>query len=127
MRTTAGGRAPAVELLINTRHVGELIEEGSVNQIREAIENSLAPGSQSFEQALFEMWRRGVIDKDEALASADSASNLLWLMNNSADQDAAEQATPGHVGQVAAATAAARTGDPSFSEIRIHFEENTLG
>jgi twitching motility protein PilU len=125
VRTATGARAAAVELLINTRHVGELIEQGNVNQIREAIENSLAPGSQSFEQALFEMWRRGTIEKEEALASADSASNLLWLMNNSARRPPAGRAA--HDLPRADASAGTREDDASFSEIHIHFEDKSIG
>jgi twitching motility protein PilU len=129
VRRTDGGRAPAVELLVNTRHVGELIEQGSVNQIREAIENSLAPGSQSFEQALFDMWRRGEIEKEEALASADSANNLLWLMNNTgSDAPAAPDGRPRPATAVKGeASTGVRSSNPSFSQIHIHYEEKTLG
>jgi twitching motility protein PilU len=77
-----GGRRPAVEVLLNTRHVAELIEQGEISQIREAIEKSMAPGSQTFEQALMQMIRDGVITQEEGLANADSASNLFWLLNN---------------------------------------------
>ncbi|HYD81376.1 MAG TPA: PilT/PilU family type 4a pilus ATPase [Paucimonas sp.] len=77
-----GGRRPAVEVLLNTRHVSELIEQGEISQIREAIEKSMAPGSQTFEQALMQMIRDGVITQEEGLANADSASNLFWLLNN---------------------------------------------
>jgi len=77
-----GGRRPAVEVLLNTRHVAELIEQGELSQIREAIDKSMAPGSQTFEQALMQMIRDGVITQEEGLANADSASNLFWLLNN---------------------------------------------
>jgi twitching motility protein PilU len=77
-----GGRRPAVEVLLNTRHVAELIEQGEISQIREAIEKSMAPGSQTFEQALMQLIRDGVITQEEGLANADSASNLFWLLNN---------------------------------------------
>ncbi len=43
---------PAVEVLLNTRHIAELIEKGEINAIKEAMEKSLSPGSQTFEQAL---------------------------------------------------------------------------
>jgi len=135
VRTSKGTRAPAVEVLINTRHVAELIEQGNINQIREAIESSLAPGSQSFEQALFDMWQRGMVDKETALNHADSSNNLLWLMNNYTDpstqpparapsppaatRDSREQREPALAG-------AAGSSDASFSQIRIHFEEKTL-
>ena len=78
-----GKRIPAVEILLNTRHIQELIERGEVNAIKEAMEQSLAPGSQTFEQDLFRLYRENVITLDEALANADSPTNLSWLINNS--------------------------------------------
>lgn len=78
-----GKRTPAAEVLLNTRHVQELIERGEVLAIKEAMEQSLAPGSQTFEQDLFRLYREGTITLDEALANADSPTNLSWLINNS--------------------------------------------
>jgi twitching motility protein PilU len=78
-----GKRMPAVEILLNTRHIQELIEKGEVNAIKEAMEQSLAPGSQTFEQDLFRLYRENVITLEEALANADSPTNLSWLINNS--------------------------------------------
>lgn len=78
-----GKRIPAVEILLNTRHIQELIEKGEVNAIKEAMEQSLAPGSQTFEQDLFRLYKENVITLDEALANADSPTNLSWLINNS--------------------------------------------
>ncbi len=77
-----GTRVPATEVLLNTRHVAELIEKGEVNAIKEAMEQSLAPGSQTFEQDLLRLYKEGVITLDEALAHADSPTNLSWLINN---------------------------------------------
>jgi twitching motility protein PilU len=82
IRNLKGARSAGVEVMLNTRHVADLIEKGEVNGIKEAMDKSLAPGSQTFEQALFQMYRDGVISQEEALANADSATNLLWLMNN---------------------------------------------
>ena len=78
-----GKRIPAVEILLNTRHIQELIEKGEVNGIKEAMEQSLAPGSQTFEQDLFRLYKESIITLDEALANADSPTNLSWLINNS--------------------------------------------
>jgi twitching motility protein PilU len=78
-----GLRIPAVEVLLNTRHVQELIERGEVLSIKEAMEQSLAQGSQTFEQDLFRLYSEGVISLDEALVNADSPTNLSWLINNS--------------------------------------------
>ena len=81
VRTKTGRRAAAVEVLLNTRHVQELIQKGEINEIKEALEKSMAPGSQTFEQALFRLFMDGTITQDEALSNADSATNMLWLIN----------------------------------------------
>jgi twitching motility protein PilU len=81
VRTKTGRRAAAVEVLLNTRHVQELIQKGEINEIKEALEKSMAPGSQTFEQALFRLFMEGTITQDEALSNADSATNMLWLIN----------------------------------------------
>lgn len=47
------------------------------------MEQSLSPGSQTFEQDLFRLFKEGIITLDEALANADSPTNLSWLINNS--------------------------------------------
>jgi len=78
-----GTRLPAIEILLNTRHIQELIEKGEMNGIKEAMEQSLAPGSQTFEQDLFRLYKENIITLDEALANADSPTNLSWLINNS--------------------------------------------
>ena len=83
VRKPDGKRTPAAEILLNTRHVQELIERGEVLAIKEAMEQSLAPGSQTFEQDLFRLYREGTVTLDEALANADSPTNLSWLINNS--------------------------------------------
>jgi twitching motility protein PilU len=88
-----GGRRAAVEVMLNTRHVAELIEQGNIGQIKEAIEKSLAPGSQTFEQALMHLIKDGVVTQDEALAYADSASNLFWLLNNEQSDKSTPQET----------------------------------
>ena len=121
VKNTKGGRCPSVEVLLNTRHIAELIEEGKINEIKEAIDKSLSPGSQTFEQDLFRMYREGIITQEEALANADSANNLLWLMNNAdaatmqpatmAPKPAAEQ----RVEQV--------PGGASFSEFKLTFDD----
>jgi twitching motility protein PilU len=81
VRTKTGARMAAVEVLLNTRHIAELIEKGEINEIKEALEKSMAPGSQTFEQALFKLFMDGKITQDEAMANADSATNMLWLIN----------------------------------------------
>lgn len=84
-------RAPAVEVMLNSRHVAELVEKGDMVGIKESMDQSMTAGSQTFEQALFKLYKSGVITLDEASANADSANNLLYLINN--DQTAATAAT----------------------------------
>jgi twitching motility protein PilU len=93
VRTKAGLRKVACEVLLNTRHISELIEKGEINAIKEAMEKSMAPGSQTFEQALFKLFTSGDITQDEAMLNADSATNMLWLIN----QATAGQITSGQV------------------------------
>lgn len=81
VRTKSGSRRAAVEVLLNTRHVAELIEKGDINEIKEAMEKSMAPGSQTFEQSLFKMFMEGLITQEECMTNADSATNMLWLIN----------------------------------------------
>jgi twitching motility protein PilU len=83
IKTVDGGRLPAVEVLLNTRNIQELIEKGEITEIKEAMEKSMSPGSQTFEQDLFRLVRQGKITTDEALANADSATNLGLLLGNS--------------------------------------------
>jgi len=81
VRTKSGTRIPAVEVLLNTRHIAELIEKGEISEIKDALEKSMSPGSQTFEQALFRLFMEGKITQEEALSNADSATNMLWLIN----------------------------------------------
>jgi twitching motility protein PilU len=81
VRTKTGVRVAAAEVLLNTRHIAELIEKGEINEIKDALEKSMSPGSQTFEQSLFKLFMDGKITQDEAMANADSATNMLWLIN----------------------------------------------
>jgi len=82
VRSRKGGRVAAVEVLLNGGHATELVERGDVAAIKEAMEQALAPGSQTFEQSLYSLLQRDMITRDDALAAADSKNNLLWLINN---------------------------------------------
>ncbi|HEY2560820.1 MAG TPA: PilT/PilU family type 4a pilus ATPase [Caldimonas sp.] len=82
VRSVAGGRMPAVEVLLNTKLISELIERGDFSGVKEAMEKSLAEGSQTFEQDLARMIENNVITRDEGLAYADSPTNLMWRLQN---------------------------------------------
>ena len=110
VRSKAGGRRQAaVEIMVNTRYIADLIEKGEIGQIKEAMDKSLSPGSQSFEKALLELVQADLITQDEALANADSATNLLWLINNGPDSQAKVEEAPKPV----------EPAGPSFTEFTL--------
>ena len=82
LRSNAGGRVPAVEVLLNTKLISELIEKGDLSSVKEAMEKSLAEGSQTFEQDLARLINEGIVSRDEGLSYADSPTNLLWRLQN---------------------------------------------
>ncbi len=83
VRTAAtAGRVPTVEIMLNTKLVSELIEKGEVGQIKEAMEKSLAQGSQTFEDDIARLINEGRISRDEGVAFSDSPTNLLWKLDN---------------------------------------------
>ena len=86
VRTKSGKLQPAVEIMMNSTHVAELIKAGDIDKIAEAMQQSLYPGSQTFEQALCRMYLDGLISYDEALQTADSPTNLSWLINHFTEQ-----------------------------------------
>ena len=83
VQTTAGNLYPAVEILENTRLISELISKGDLFSVRDAMDKSLAEGSQTFEDDLARMVAEEIITKTEALSYADSPSNLMWRLQNS--------------------------------------------
>jgi twitching motility protein PilU len=82
LRTTTGARTPAVEVLLNTKLISELVEKGDFSGIKEAMEKSMAEGSQSFEHDIARLIVDGTVDRKEGLAHADSPTNLMWRLQN---------------------------------------------
>jgi len=82
VRASAGGRLPSVEIMLNTKLVAELIDKGEFTAVKEAMEKSLAEGSQTFEEDLARMIGDGLITRDEGLSHADSPTNLMWRLQN---------------------------------------------
>jgi twitching motility protein PilU len=92
LRANSGGRIPAVEVLLNTKLIAELIDKGDLSGVKEAVEKSLAEGSQTFEQDIARLIGEGLVSRDEGLAQADSPTNLLWRLQN--DQTPASRIAP---------------------------------
>ncbi len=76
------GRVPVVEIMLNTNLVAELIEKGDFGGVKEALEKSLVEGAQTFEEGLAKLVLNGTVSRDEAMLNADSATNLLWRLQN---------------------------------------------
>jgi twitching motility protein PilU len=86
VRNKQGKLQPAVEIMMNSTHVSELIKSGDLDKLAEAMQQSLYPGSQTFEQALSRLYLDEVISYEEALQTADSPTNLSWLINHYTEQ-----------------------------------------
>jgi twitching motility protein PilU len=71
-----GKRAAAIEILLGTPRVQDLIKNGKVEEIKEVMEKSEQQGMRTFDSALFHLYREGRISYEEALKNADSANNL---------------------------------------------------
>ena len=69
-------RIPAVEVLLNTPYVADLIEKGKIDEIKEVMSRSLEQGMQTFDQALFDLYKAGKISKENAIEHADSKNNV---------------------------------------------------
>ncbi|MEN7343868.1 MAG: PilT/PilU family type 4a pilus ATPase [Pseudomonadota bacterium] len=81
VRNREGKRVAAVELMLNTPHIAELIEKGDITGVKEALKESTEKGMQNFDTALLQLYRRGTITLQEALVNADSRSNLEAQIN----------------------------------------------
>jgi twitching motility protein PilU len=117
IRANDGSLVAAVEVMLNTKLVAEHIRKGEIDQIKEAMEQSLTPGCETFEQALFKLYQQGLISKDEALRNSDSATNLSWLINNF------EQKVAGKLGESPTGRVMVKPGGTySFNEIKLNVD-----
>ncbi|WP_448550181.1 PilT/PilU family type 4a pilus ATPase [Thalassotalea fusca] len=81
------GRVAAIEILLNSPYIAELIKKGDVGSIKEVMEKSTEQGMQTFDQALFNLYQRGLINYADALHHADSPNDLrLMIKLRSNDQ-----------------------------------------
>ena len=74
--TVDGKRAAAIEILLGTPRVCDLIKNGKIDDIKEVMEKSATQGMQTFDSALYQLYRDGRISLQEALQNADSVNNL---------------------------------------------------
>ena len=81
MRARNGKRVAAVELMLNTPHIKDLILRGDISAVKEAHKDSGEAGMQNFDEALLRLYKDGVITLEEAMSHADSRANLEAKVN----------------------------------------------
>jgi twitching motility protein PilU len=81
VRSREGSRVAAVEVMLNTPYLAEVILKGDISNVKEAFRGTSEPGMQTFDEALFGLYRNGVVSMEEALSNADSRSNLEARIN----------------------------------------------
>ena len=84
--TKDGKRAAAIEVLLGSPRVNDLIKNGKIDEVKEVMEKSANQGMQTFDMALFNLWRTGKIKPEEALKNADSKNNLALKMRLAAQK-----------------------------------------
>ena len=92
--TVDGKRAAAIEILVGTPRAADLIAKGAVSELKELMEKSTEQGMQTFDQALYKLYKEGRISLEEALKNADSKNNLrlkITLDENPAGAEAIEK------------------------------------
>jgi len=94
VRTKDEGRIAAVEVLLGTPRIQDLIYRGEIAEMKEAMEKSSTVGMQTFDQHLFELYTKGKISLDEALRNADSANNLRLRIKLTEQPSLDEAANP---------------------------------
>jgi twitching motility protein PilU len=81
VRSRTGKRVAAVELMLNTPHIKDLILKGDIPEVKEALKDSAEKGMQNFDEALLSLYKAGTITLEEAMSNADSRSNLEAKVN----------------------------------------------
>jgi twitching motility protein PilU len=117
LRTVDGGRIPAVEVLLNTKLIADLIEKSDFSGVKEAMDNSIAEGSQTFEEDLARLINEGKIDRKEGLVNADSPTNLMWRLQNDTGRRSANQPAEEEL----------PSDEPSFTEISLDVRPGQAG
>lgn len=84
-RADGKGRYPAVEILLNTPLVSDLIRKGEVHKLKELMKNSREHGMQTFDQALYDLYTAGKISYEDALNSADSRNEVRLMIKLGAE------------------------------------------
>jgi twitching motility protein PilU len=98
IQSTDGMRAAAIEILLDSPRVKDLISKGNIAELKDAMEKSNNLGMQTFDQALFDLYKSGRITLDEAIKNADSANNLRLRVKLEEEGAFSKPAEPTKVG-----------------------------
>lgn len=85
------GRTVAVEVLLNTPLIGDLIEKGKVSEVKDVMKRSRELGMQTFDQAVYDLYKAGEISYEDALKNADSANEVRLMIKLGAESGELEQ------------------------------------
>jgi twitching motility protein PilU len=99
-----------MEVLLNTALIADMIEKGDFSAVKEAMEQSMAEGSQTFEEDIAQLVTEGRVTREEGLSQADSPTNLMWRLQN-------RQAAPAKRDEDRALMA--QEEEPSFTDITL--------
>ncbi|WP_019023334.1 MULTISPECIES: PilT/PilU family type 4a pilus ATPase [unclassified Thioalkalivibrio] len=91
LQTKDGQRVAALEIMVNTPYVSELIRDEKINEIKEIMAKGSSVGMQTFDQAIVKLFKGGRVMLDEALNKADSRADLEWRLNFGGGVSAAEE------------------------------------
>jgi len=115
--TIEGKRIAALEILIDTPRIKDLIRKGEVDILKEGMEQGVQEGCQTFDQALFTLYKDGKISLDQALINADSANNLrlkIKLAGLIGDEETEQMPLPANSRAQANSQAEALKGNSAF-------------
>ncbi|WP_018861247.1 MULTISPECIES: PilT/PilU family type 4a pilus ATPase [unclassified Thioalkalivibrio] len=92
LQTKDGQRVAALEIMVNTPYIAELIRDEKISEIKEIMAKGSSVGMQTFDQAIVKLFKGGRVMLDEALNKADSRADLEWRLNFGGGVSAADEA-----------------------------------
>lgn len=95
-----GKLACAVEIMVNSPYISELLREGNFNDIKEIMEKGDTAGMQTFDESLYDLYKSDMISIKSALAYADSSTNLEWKINFGGEQRSKQADTRHNLNQI---------------------------
>jgi twitching motility protein PilU len=123
VRTLDGKRRAAVEVMLGSPTIRDLIKRNEFHELKEIMEKSKNLGMQTFDQALIDLVNEGVIDEEEAVKNADSANNVRLKLKLYRETPASKAAATPAAPPATASPAAAKTTDAAAWGLELKLEE----